>query len=471
MNELIKRMDSAAQFASRFPLKGNYLKGDQSRRSSGRVFLLSLAILLAFPFTAPAQTSPPSTAPESADPGSVAPDNVAPNNTAPGNTASENAPSETTSGTAAEPTIPENALEPQPDSLLPTMTVDRPLSPQEKDVLRAALVELQNQAVAQLQAGNIPGAFEIFNRELRLRRYLSIPEEVAALARVGQVAWRQSQVTELRLITERLQAIEQQVEARPESNPNLPLRVAEAYETVRAKDQAVALYMKLLTQAQQQQNADRQIQLLTALGNLHLSWFEYPSAAAAYEQLSQVAEAKGDRTTQATALQQLARIYTDNNQPTQAIATQQKLVDLYRSQRNLEPVPGLKLAIGEGFAALGQTDAAIANYQEAFAVARSVQQLAYAADALQRLATLYRSQNRFDEALATYRLLLDVEQQSYNNLGMMNTYDQIGQLLKERGNSAQALVAFQQGLRLAQQLRYKVDYFNTQIQTVQTVSQ
>jgi tetratricopeptide (TPR) repeat protein len=405
--------------------------------SNPSAFLVGLAVLLMLSPNALAQT--PAPAPSESTP-------------------SENA--------APEPTIPENALEPQPDPLLPSMTVDRPLSPQEKEVLRAALIELQNQAIAELQAGNIPSAFEIFNRELRLRRYLSIPEEVAALSRVGEVAWRQSQVTELRLITERLQQIEQQVEARPESNPNLPLRVAEAYETVRAKDQAVALYTKLLTQAQQQQNVDRQIQLFTALGNLHLSWFEYPSAAAAYEQLNQVAEAIGDRATQATALQQLARIYTDSNQPTQAIAAQQKLVDLYRSQRNLEPVPGLKLAIGEGFAALGQTDAAIANYQEAFAVARSVQQLAYASDALQRLATLYRAENRFDEALATYRLLLDVEQQSYNTLGLMNTYDQIGQLLKERGNQAQALVAFQQGLQLAQQLRYKVDYFNTQIQAL-----
>lgn len=437
MNGLIKLMGDAQQF----PLRSNW-----------RTCLLGLAMLLTFPLSTLAQT--PASTPAS-------PENVAPN-AVPEGAASTTPESET----APETAIPENALEPQPDPLLPAMTVDRPLSPPEKDVLRSALVELQNQALAELQAGNIPGAFEIFNRELRLRRYLSIPEEVAALSRVGAVAWRQSQVTELRLITERLQQIEQQIEARPEGNPNLPLRIAEAYETIRAKDQAVALYTKLLTQAQQQQNVNRQIQLLTALGNLHLSWFEYPSAAAAYEQLSQVAEAKGDRTTQATALEQLARIYTENNQPTQAIASQQKLVELYRSQRNLQPVPGLKLAMGEGFAALGQTDAAIANYQEAFAVARSVQQLAYASDALQRLATLYRTQNRFDEALAAYRLLLDVEQQSYNTLGMMNTYDQIGQLLKERGNQPQALVAFQQGLQLAQQLRYKVDYFNTQIQTL-----
>ncbi|WP_088890403.1 tetratricopeptide repeat protein [Leptolyngbya ohadii] len=431
MNGAIKTMGDRSQFSLGISL-----------RSYCYAFLVGLPMLLIVPFNALAQT--PDAAPtEPAD----TPENVTP------------------------PAIPENALEPQPDPLLPTMTVDRPLNPQEKDVLRAALTELQSQATAQLQAGNIPGAFEIFNRELRLRRYLSIPEEVTALARVGEVAWRQSQIIELRLITERLQQIEQQVEANPASNPNLPVRIAQAYETVRAKDQAVVLYTKLLTQAQQQQDVNRQIQVLSALGNLHLSWFEYPRAAVAYEQLNQVAEAKGDRTTQETALQQLARIYTDNNQPTEAIAAQQKLVDLYRSQRNLQPVPGLKLAIGDSYAALGQTEAAIANYQEAFAIARSVQQLAYGSDALQRLANLYRSQNRVDEALAVYRLLLDVEQQSYNTLGMMNTYDQMGQLLKERGNPSQALIAFQQGLQLAQQLRYKVDYFNTQIQSLNSAGQ
>ncbi|HEY9700549.1 MAG TPA: hypothetical protein V6D10_25060 [Trichocoleus sp.] len=354
----------------------------------------------------------------------------------------------------------------QPDPLLPEGIINRPLSSPEKDVLRTALEQLQAEAAAKLQTGDIPGALDILNRELRLRRFLGSAEEVAALSRVGAVAWRESQITELRFITERLQQIEQQVSAQPDPNPNLLLKIAEAYTTVRAKAQAGSLYDKLLAQAQQQQNLNRQEQILTEMGQLHLAWFDYANAATAYEQLVTVAQAKSDRVAQAKYLEQLARIYQENRQPDQAIATNQKLVDLYQQQRNFEPIPALKLAIGDQYAVLGRTDLAVPSYQEAFAAARSVQQYAYASDALQRLATLYQADNRIDEALATYRLLLDVEQQSYNTVGLMDTYDQIGQMLKARGDNSQALAAFRQGLQLAQQLKYKVDYFTAQIQAV-----
>ena len=49
---------------------------------------------------------------------------------------------------------------------------------------------------------------------------------------------------------------------------------------------------------------------------------------------------------------------------------------------------------------------------------------------------------------------------------MMNTYDQIGQLYLQRGSYPEALAAFQNGLQLAQQLKYQETYFTQQIQQV-----
>lgn len=359
-----------------------------------------------------------------------------------------------------------NPLEPQPDPLVPEMVVDRPLSPQEKDVLRAALDELSKQAEAKLQAGDLPGALELWNRQLRLRRYLGPQAEVASLQQVGEVAWRESQATELRFIALRLEQIEQEVSAQPEVNYELLLQIAQAYQTVRARDQAVALYGKLLDRAKQQQDTARQKQILTALAELHVGWFDYANAAATYQELLTLADASGDQAGKIQALQQLGSIYEENNQPEQAIAAQQQLVEVYQKQQNFVPIPALKLSIADNYTRLNRPDLAATNYQEAFATARSVQQYAYAGDALQRLATLYQSLNRPDDALVVYQLLLDVNRQSYNTFGMMNTYDQLGQLYKERGNRSQALVAFQQGLQLAEQLKYKVDYFNTQIQQI-----
>jgi hypothetical protein len=57
-----------------------------------------------------------------------------------------------------------------------------------------------------------------------------------------------------------------------------------------------------------------------------------------------------------------------------------------------------------------------------------------------------------------------VQRQSYDTLGMMNTYDKIAQLHQARGSADQALTAYRQGLQIAQQLNYKVGYFVAQIE-------
>jgi hypothetical protein len=48
----------------------------------------------------------------------------------------------------------------------------------------------------------------------------------------------------------------------------------------------------------------------------------------------------------------------------------------------------------------------------------------------------------------------------------MNVYDQMGQIYLERQEYAQALAAFQQGLVLAQSLKYQETYFARQIEVV-----
>lgn len=352
----------------------------------------------------------------------------------------------------------------QPDPLLPSLAVERPLSPQERSVLDAALNELDQQAQAQIESGDLVGAIETWNRELRLRRFLGPEEEVESLSRVGEVAWRENQVSEVRFITERLQQIEQEAEARSPIDYNLLLQIAQAYQSMRARDQAVGLYTQLLLQARQEQNVALEKQILTALGEIQLAWFDYANAATAYEQLLTLARSQNDSETEIAALTQLSRIYQENNQPEQAIGVQQQLVEIYTGQRQYDRITELKQAIGDEYAALGRPDLAATNYQEAFAVARSAQQYAYAGDALQRLANLYVTLERYEDALVVYQLLLDVKQQSYDTVGMMNVYDQIGQLHRTTGNNAQAIAAFRQGLQLAQQVNYKVSYFNTQIQ-------
>ncbi|MBD2067015.1 tetratricopeptide repeat protein [Leptolyngbya sp. FACHB-671] len=364
-----------------------------------------------------------------------------------------------------EEQFPPNPLEiDESDPLFPQLIIDRPLSPQERRVLATALDELRVQAEQELAAGNPAGAFEILNRELRLRRVLGVEEEVDSLSRVGEIAWRENQTTETRLITERLQQIEQEVQAETPPDFDLLLRIAQAYQTMRAIDPAVTLYDQILIRARQQGDAATEQDTLTALGELHLAWFDYTAAAIAYQELLTLARARGDRPREVEYLQQLAYIYQENNQPEEAIAAQQELVSVYQGRQEYALIPPLKIAIADSFQALNRPDRAATNYQEAFAVARSGQQYAYASEALQKLADLYRSLDRPDDALVVYQLLIDVEQQSYNSYGIMQAYDEIGQLQLERGNTNQAIAAFRRGLELARQLSYRESYFTQQIE-------
>jgi len=393
------------------------------------------------------------------------------------------------SGTPAQPQtnsgeFPPNPLEiTTPDPLLPN--ADRPLTAQEQRTLIEALDNLNTQAIAQSKAGNGVAAYEIWNRELRLRRALGPLAEVKALGRVGGTAWEDSQATQVRLITERLQKI--QAATPPSDNGEaigLRRALGEAYLRVRNKDLALGIYTQTLAEARQRQDATLEEMTLTTIADLHLNWFDYPNAAEAYQALLPLVTIRGDilppkpkpgqteadrepiRLNQADVLRKLSYAYEQNKQPAEAIVAQQQLVTLYQRKKQADPIPALKLAIAINYEALGKSEAAIENYQQSYLLAQPVQQYAYAADALQRLGTLYRTENKLDSALRIYQFLVDVEQQSYNVYGKMNAFDQIAQIHLARKNYPQALAALQQGLTLAKQLKYREDYFNTQIQKV-----
>ena len=123
-----------------------------------------------------------------------------------------------------------------PDPLTPA---SESLSSTQRDELTAALEELNLEAVAKLQAGDGAGAFEIWFRELRLRRYLGPAAEIAALSRVGSVAWSNGKNLELQLITKRLQAIQKEVKSQVPVNTELLPALVAAFQQVRAKGPTV----------------------------------------------------------------------------------------------------------------------------------------------------------------------------------------------------------------------------------------
>ncbi len=368
-------------------------------------------------------------------------------------------------GAIAAPTTPPaefpvNPLEINiPDPLLPSPSP----TPAEQKNLSAALDELNTQAQAKLNAGDKLGAFETWNRELRLRRVLGFLSETQALGRVGAIAWTENERYQVQVITQRLDAILQQVKS--SEDLQLLTALASAFEQVRVPKSALAVYSQILA-IQQQQNSAAVEETLQTIAELHLSWFDYPQAVASYNQLLSLAKAKGDRPGELAYLRQLVYIYDQSKQRQQAVEAKQQLLALYQQEKLLTAIPQLHLAIANDYEILGQLEQAFASYQQAYTSAWALQQFFQAGDALRKLVALYRSQDQIDEALQTSRILLQADEQAVNLYGMMNTYDQIGQINLKKGSYPDALAAFQNGLELAKQLQYQEDYFSQQIALV-----
>jgi tetratricopeptide (TPR) repeat protein len=373
-----------------------------------------------------------------------------------------------------EDKFPPNPLEiTTPDPLSPRSPKDKqPLTLQEQQKLEPALDALNQEAAAKLQAGEQVAAFEIWNRELRLRRFLGSLAEVQALSRVGAIAWKQNDGQEVQYITQRLQAIQKQRQSQKKTDPidlELWRSLGQAYQNVRSSKLAIEAYDQVLLVVREQKDSTAVLESLKTIGELHLSWFDYRKAAPIYDELLSLATSLGDRVNEITYLQRLAYIYEQTNQPQQSLNALNKLAEVYVSENNLTKIPELKLAIASDYESLAKKDPnllleAFKNYQEAYTTGWQVQEYALAGEALQKLIALYRSQGQTDEALQASQILVQTQAQAANFYGMMQAYDQIGQLYLERKEFPQALTAFQKGLKLAQQLKHEEAYFTEQIE-------
>ena len=375
-----------------------------------------------------------------------------------------------------------------PDPLTPA---SESLSSTQRDELTAALEELNLEAAAKLQAGDGAGAFEIWFRELRLRRYLGPAAEIAALSRVGSVAWSNSKNLELQLITKRLQAIQKQVKSQVPVNTELLPALAAAFQQVRAKGPTVEVYQEILENARQNQDILAQGQILKAIALIHINWLSYDKAALVYEELatliqenralfaansavpnSAVVAGNGappqpvTPPTEVDTLRQLAYVYQQSKQPLKAIAAREKLTSVYLNLQNPSAIPPLKFAIASDYQTIGQINLAAQYYQEAYNLAVPIQQYAQASEALEKLALLYRAQKQWEPTLRIYQMQLLLEERAYNWYGLMNTYDNIGQVYQEMKAYAKALESYQQGLEVAKKLGHRQEYFAKKIQKV-----
>ncbi|MEO1447061.1 MAG: hypothetical protein AAFV46_12660, partial [Cyanobacteria bacterium J06635_11] len=99
------------------------------------------------------------------------------------------------------------------DPLLPVLAVDRAYSPLELSELTRQLDRLNQNAQQLLANGQPEQAFELWLREVRLRRVLGPAEEFVAIRRVAAIAWEQQRAVAVQLLTLRTREIWQTVGA------------------------------------------------------------------------------------------------------------------------------------------------------------------------------------------------------------------------------------------------------------------
>lgn len=351
------------------------------------------------------------------------------------------------------------------DPLLPS--INRPLTDFEKKRVRNTLVELNQEAEAELKAGNGDQAFTLWYRELRLTKVFGREEEIKSLTRIGKIAWENNRNQDVNYITERLVILEaENTDEDGKIEPELIFLLAEAYETTHNLDKSIIVYQQILESARQQENRENIKLALDKLGIFYLSKFNYYQAEPIYKELLVIARAEENYLEEGIYLRKLAEINGAIVNPENAVNYKKKLAQNYLANQKLQLLSDLNISIGDDYKALNNPEQASQYYQEAFALAWSLEQFATAGDALKKLGKLYQEYKQNEYALQIYQELIKIEQQSYNLYGLMNTYDYIGQIYVQENNYPLALQWFQKALEIAYNLQYKIDYFNSQIQQV-----
>ena len=396
------------------------------------------------------------------------------------------------------------------DPLLPVTTMPRPLRPLELRALRQDLAALNQLAQARLAEDQLDEAFTLLLREIRLRRVFGPIAEFNAIAPVADLAWEQQRSTEVQLLTLRMREIweevqtdipEIEIEVDPEAEPppeeavssdptdeeateddfvaepppslvaasqqsNIEVltEIARIFITLRDVDSSVAIYQQIIDLAIADGLDPTPIQ--TELAEYHLTWFQFAEAADVYLALLEESRAQENQALEIQYLERLVYSYQQATSLANAARAQTDLVGLYQATGQERKLPELLLAIAQNYRALNWTNDAISYYRSAYSAAQRFEQFSISGQVLRDLGEVYRAIALTDEALVAYNLLVPVEEQAYNDYGIMNAYDNIGQLERRKGNLSEALQAFQKALVIANRLSLDEAYFVEQIESV-----
>ncbi|MEM9006869.1 MAG: hypothetical protein AAGE59_25495, partial [Cyanobacteria bacterium P01_F01_bin.86] len=268
------------------------------------------------------------------------------------------------------------------DPLLPDLLILRPLSPLERVELAASLDLLAAEAERLHFEGQTDLAFQIWMREVRLRRIFGYAEEIRAMQRVGLRAWEDSRTQETQLLTLRLRQIQTELLNQAPLDISLLEAVAATFEVLRDIDSAIAVYDTLIVQASQAGDQAERQRLLENLANLQESWFRFDVAGKTYQSLL-AANSGSDPLKQVQYLQGAIRNYQDAGELQTTVGLQRRLLAQYQANNSIQPIPALMLAIARNYRDLDDVTQAQTYYLTTYSTALGQNQTNIAREAVE----------------------------------------------------------------------------------------
>lgn len=371
---------------------------------------------------------------------------------------------------------PRSLDKPKADPLLPSLTLNRPLSPLERRLIEETIVQFNQDAQQLLETSQTDQAFDLWFRILNLQRRLGRSQEITGLGNIGEQAWKAGRRIELEAITDRLHRLETDLRKSPQQTLSPDGKaLGLAYQQVRDLNAAQTFYQFQLQLAEQQQDSTAMAEVLTELIAVQWGALNY-ALATDYTQQKLTLLRSGPVTLESleeerSLLNSLAFLAQQiGDYPTQ-ISALEETIALTLDLGLAEEVPALWADLGNAYRANKQFNLAVQSYYQGYAFAQENQQYEAAQRILASLGQLQEAEGELRDAIQTYELLRQVHRYSSNLLGLLDSYDRLGQLYLQIQQPEQAQEQFEQGLTLARRLKYRESEFEVYLQQLEEVEE
>lgn len=222
------------------------------------------------------------------------------------------------------------------------------------------------------------------------------------------------------------------------------------YQTLSRFDEAERFYQDALSIAREDNQADVRaiVAALANLGTLYAEQGRYADALLHFNEALSLSEQAELRASSAFVLVSMALVYFDANDISQAMAMQQRAMDI---RADIEDRVGLiTLYNNSGLLYMkgGDPTAALTEFESAYNLAVELEQRGSQADLLVNMAAAYHDQGDLAMAESKYQEALNIRSDLGDTSGATVTMNNLATLYSEQANYAQALTLAQQAVDL-----------------------